>query len=150
MLYWQNVVYFILDESTVYECMREDRLFYRMESFQVNTSCIPYPNIPAHFHAYMINLVLFTHCFLSCHSTFKTISTPLYSNFHLCSKHLEKTCFSLFQHIKTIYRFKQHALEITLMQDLCSCRQHRAYDSFKISKILQILRMSDIVRRKKC
>ncbi len=60
----------------------------------------------------------------------KTTSIHLHSNFHSCSKPLQKTCFSLFYHIKTIYTIEQYALEMTLMQDLCSCRQHRAYDSF--------------------
>ncbi len=59
MLCWQNVVYFILDGSTVYEGGQV--YFIGWNHFRSVTSCIPYPNIPVLFHAYMTNLMLFTH-----------------------------------------------------------------------------------------
>ena len=49
MLFWQNVVYSILDESIVYEGGQV--YFMGWDHFRSNTLCIPYPNIPALFHA---------------------------------------------------------------------------------------------------
>ncbi len=59
----------------------------------------------------------------------KATSTPPSQQFPFMFKPLKKTCFSLFLHIETIYKIEQHALEMTLTQDLSSCRHYRAYGS---------------------
>ncbi len=78
------------------------------------------------------NFGSFTNCskFISSYSLYMlyitATSTPFHSYFPLWLIPLKTTCFSLFQHIKTIHTIERHALEMTLMQDLCSCRQHKA------------------------